>query len=240
MTVTELLLTCTWLHTGLLAGPAGADEGPWRWPLAPVPTVIRAFEPPQRPWGPGHRGVDLAARQGQPVYAAGAGRVTYAARLAGRGVISITHGRLRTTYLPVKPSVRLGQRVRPGDRIGNVENRPGHCARRPCLHWGLVIRDLRRGPTYSDPLSLLGVARVRLLPVWNIPPPETGGGENQRAAQDERTSKPSAEPPFRPSLAGVLTASGGTAALSVLGLIALARSCVSGRTAERLGGSRAP
>lgn len=162
MNVVTTLVCCL----SLLNGPSMVPGAAWRWPLDPVPGVLRGFSPPTLPWGPGHRGVDLAARAGQPVYAAGAGLVSYAARLSGRGVIAILHGpALRTTYLPVRPSVRPGRRVAAGDRIGVMEDLPGHCGPRLCLHWGLL-----RGLVYVDPLSLVRPVQVRLLPVWGVPP----------------------------------------------------------------------
>jgi hypothetical protein len=164
MTMVTLLLTWAGLHSGPYLCPPIECEGPWQWPLRPRPEVVRAFAPPEDPWAPGHRGVDLAAHPGQPVYAAGSGRISYAGPLAGRGVIAISHGALRTTYLPVRPSVRPGQPVRAGDRIGTVQSLPGHCGPRPCLHWGA-----RQGLVYADPLSLLGRGQIRLLPIWNIP-----------------------------------------------------------------------
>jgi hypothetical protein len=221
MTVVALLLTCA----GLCCGPAGpariAPGGPWRWPLDPPPRVVRAFEPPARPWAAGHRGVDLAARPGQPVHAAGAGRVTYAARLAGRGVIAVRHARLRTTYLSVRPSVRAGQRVRAGDRIGTVERLPEHCGPRPCLHWGAWD-----GLSYTDPLALLGGSRTRLLPIWGTPPPGDPGGAArgsgaQYAARPRRrdpaprTAAPPGERAVRASLAAA-TAAGGAVATALL------------------------
>ncbi|MFA1539475.1 murein hydrolase activator EnvC family protein [Actinomadura monticuli] len=158
MTLLTVLLTCM-----IATGAPGLDA--WRWPLGPpAPRVLRAFSPPSSPWGPGHRGVDLAGRPGQAVYAAGPGRISYAAHLAGRGVVAIDHGTLRTTYLPVRPSVRAGRRVAPGTRIGVLEGGPPHC-RVPCLHWGL-----RRGALYLDPLDLVQ-RRVRLLPRWPRPSP---------------------------------------------------------------------
>lgn len=141
--------------------PAGPPQpGRWTWPLSPAPTVLRHFDPPSTPWGAGHRGVDLAARPGQPVYAAGTGRVSFAGRIAGYGVIAITHGRVRTTYLPVEPTVVVGLPVAVGTPIGSVQHHPGHCGPRHCLHWGLR-HDLR----YLDPMSLLR-SQVRLLPLW--------------------------------------------------------------------------
>src|SRR5690606_20733419 len=78
----------------------------WVWPLTPTPRVERRFDPPSHPWGAGHRGVDLAGAVGQPVRSAGTGVVVYAGLLAGRGVVSVSHGALRTTYEPVAPTVR--------------------------------------------------------------------------------------------------------------------------------------
>jgi murein DD-endopeptidase MepM/ murein hydrolase activator NlpD len=122
--------------------------------------VTRAFEPPAGPFGPGHRGVDLAAAAGAPVLAAGDGLVAFAGMVAGRPVVSIDHpGGLRTTYEPVDPTVAAGQAVARGSPIGTLlAGHPG-CPAAACLHWGV-----RRGETYLDPLALLRAVRVRLLP----------------------------------------------------------------------------
>ncbi|MGH3326509.1 MAG: murein hydrolase activator EnvC family protein [Streptomycetales bacterium] len=116
-----------------------ASPRTWSWPMAPRPRVVRGFERPKTAWGPGHRGVDLAARGGQPVLAAGSGTVAFAGTVAGRGVVSIDHrsgGRLlRTTYEPVAPSVAAGDQVSGGQPIGALEDRPGHCGvQLRCLH----------------------------------------------------------------------------------------------------------
>ncbi|WP_433497485.1 murein hydrolase activator EnvC family protein [Sphaerimonospora sp. CA-214678] len=160
------------LPAGAADGPDGGSPAPaaapWRRPLGVRGQVIRGFDPPPRPWLAGHRGVDLAARAGDEVRAAGPGIVGYAGRVAGRGVVVIAHQNgLRTTYLPVRASVAPGGRVAAGDVIGVVEDVVGHC-RRVCLHWGLL-----RGRSYLDPLALFGLGRVRLLPSW------PGPGEGQ-------------------------------------------------------------
>lgn len=143
---------------------AASGDGGWRWPLRPAPPrVVGVFDPPGSPWGPGHRGIDLAAPVRQPVYAAGAGRIGYAGRLAGRGVVTVVHGSLRTTYVPVSPVVRRGQQVGAGRQIGTMEDSLAHCGALNCLHLGLL-----RGAVYLDPLSLFG-GRIRLLPVWALP-----------------------------------------------------------------------
>jgi murein DD-endopeptidase MepM/ murein hydrolase activator NlpD len=122
-------------------------------------TVTRHFEPPPTRYAAGHRGIDLAGVPGEAVLAAGAGKVSYAGPLAGRGVVVVVHGPLRTTYEPVRASVRRGTEVTTGQQIATLE--PGHpgCPVAACLHWGLL-----RGDTYLDPLSLLGDQRIRLLP----------------------------------------------------------------------------
>jgi hypothetical protein len=170
MTPTHVIRLVTVLLLCALAGAtpevvAVADPtraGPWTWPVgspASPPSVVRPFAPPDRPWLAGHRGVDLEADVGTIVRSAGAGVVTYAGRLAGRGVVAVAHGDLRTTYEPVTAAVSAGQQVTAGEPIGRLES-PGHCLRTACLHWGLL-----RGDTYLDPLSLLSGAPVRLLPL---------------------------------------------------------------------------
>jgi murein DD-endopeptidase MepM/ murein hydrolase activator NlpD len=148
----------------LVAAPnqARADGvGPAVWPLDPLPTVVRRFDPPESPWGSGHRGVDLLGRPGQEVRTALAGTVSFAGTLAGRGVVVVSHGATRTTYEPVAASVRVGDAVPPGGVIGTLQTGLSHCFPRSCLHWGLL-----EGATYLDPLSLLGFAPVRLLPLF--------------------------------------------------------------------------
>lgn len=138
--------------------------GPAVWPLDPAPTVVAGFDPPTSPWAAGHRGVDLLGRPGQPVRAALAGTISFAGALAGRGVVVVDHGSTRTTYEPVAASVAVGATVAAGGAIGTLQAGLSHCFPRTCLHWGLLL-----GEQYLDPLSLLGWAPVRLLPLA-VPP----------------------------------------------------------------------
>ena len=156
------------------ARTALAEPAPWRWPLESPVVVLRGFDPPAQRWLPGHLGVDLAAEPGRPVYPAGPGRVRFAGRVAGVGVVSVAHGELRTTYLPVDPHVARGDPV-DSDPIGVIADEPRHCPRRSCLHWGLL-----RGSTYLDPLSLLGRGEVRLLPLGERAELKHGGGPDDR------------------------------------------------------------
>ncbi|MDQ4054676.1 MAG: M23 family metallopeptidase, partial [Actinomycetota bacterium] len=158
-----------------LAGPAAAlDEARadpvGGWPLRPTPEVVAGFDPPDSPYGAGHRGVDLAGAVGQVVHAALPGRVSYAGSIAGRGVVVIDHGDTRTTYEPVATTVALGSSVARGDPIGTLQLSGSHCFPRACLHWGWID-----GETYLDPLRLVGLGPVRLLPLWRDDPvPVTG------------------------------------------------------------------
>ncbi|MEU0335344.1 M23 family metallopeptidase [Streptomyces sp. NPDC006193] len=143
------------------------------WPVGVRPPVLRGWEPPATAYGAGHRGVDLAAPAGAPVRAVAAGRVYFAGRVAGRGVVSVDLAGtdLRTTYEPVSAAVRKGDEVGAGEVVGAVEPAGSHCGRATCVHWGLL-----RGAAYLDPLSLLPPWLLhrgpsRLLPVLGVPPP---------------------------------------------------------------------
>jgi murein DD-endopeptidase MepM/ murein hydrolase activator NlpD len=142
------------------APTSGAQVHP---PLPPPLTVLRGFAPPLHPWAAGNRGVDLAAYAGETVSAATPGLVVYAGLLAGRGVISIRDGSLRTTYEPVDPVLRAGDRVVAGQLIGRVSSAADACGPPgSCLHWGALQADV-----YIAPMGLLRSPRVRLLPIWS-------------------------------------------------------------------------
>jgi murein DD-endopeptidase MepM/ murein hydrolase activator NlpD len=196
------------------ASTAEPADGPWVWPLAGPHAVHRPFSPPLTRYGPGHRGADLPGVVGQPVLAAGAGRVSYAGLLAGRGVLVVVHGELRTTYEPVTAAVRVGQPVAAGEVIGRLA--AGHTGCAPaCLHWGLL-----RGEAYLDPVHLVRRGPSRLLPL-------EGAGADQPAA-DGRVApavptgrrEALASAPARP---GDAASAGGALAALVAGLMLLRR-----------------
>lgn len=133
------------------------------WPVGPPPPeILRGWQPPAGPYGPGHRGVDLAAPPDTPVLAPAPGTVSFAGPVGGRGVLTLTlpgtgTPPLRTTFSPVTPLVKTGTRVTAGTPVARVS--PGtHCTR-TCLHWGLL-----RGDTYLNPLLLTTRPPSRLLP----------------------------------------------------------------------------
>ncbi len=144
---------------------AAADDVRLDWPLRPPPAVSRGFDAPTPDWHPGHRGVDLPGNPGQPVYAAGDATVVFAGTLAGRPVVSLAHpGGLRTSYEPVRASVRAGQVVTAETAIGSLL--PGHagCPAAACLHWGAMWGPAS-GAHYVDPLGLLRSTPIRLKPL---------------------------------------------------------------------------
>jgi murein DD-endopeptidase MepM/ murein hydrolase activator NlpD len=138
----------------------GSTADHWQWPLSPEPMVVATFHAPAQRWSPGHRGVDLLGSVAQPVSAIGPGTVSFAGMVAGRGVVVVDHGRLRSTYEPVRTSVRRGDSVSPGQVIGTLEAVRSHCPPEACLHLGV-----RRDEEYLDPLTLLGPREVRLKPL---------------------------------------------------------------------------
>ena len=154
-------LTIALTLTAAIPGSA-PPAGPWHAPLPGPTVVVRPFQPPPGPYAPGHRGADLAAAPGAEVLAAGSGQVSFAGRVAGRGVVVVAHaGGLRTSYEPVDASVRAGAPVAAGVRLGTLGT-SAHCPT-GCLHWGL-----RRGTDYLDPMALLErrpAGAVRLLPL---------------------------------------------------------------------------
>lgn len=162
----SLLLVLLLVSAALGAGPARAATDPAGvWPLRPTPRVVGWFDPPESPWGTGHRGVDLAGSVGQLVVAALDGQVRYAGVLAGRGVVVVGHGTTRTTYEPVEALVRVGELVSAGDPLAALQLAGSHCLPLACLHWGWL-----RADTYLDPLELVGAGPVRLLPLWQPAP----------------------------------------------------------------------
>ncbi len=127
-------------------------------------SLVRGFEEPAGPFGPGHRGVDFGAAPGAPVHAPARGRVTFAGQVAGTTWVTlevapavlVTLGPLRTLEWSV------GQVVATGDRLGTLAS--GHASPDPsvaALHLGLRVDGV-----YVDPLPwLAGLARPRLAPL---------------------------------------------------------------------------
>ena len=155
------------LGATLVASPALPSEGSWTWPV--LGPVIRAFEPPETPFGSGHRGIDIAVPIGTVVVAPDAGAVTFAGRVGGELLVTLDHGGgLTSTYSWLSVAlVRRGDVVARGAPIAQSgRGHPGSSV--PHLHFGV-----RLDGAYLDPLEFLGPASVssfiRLAP---LPPVE--------------------------------------------------------------------
>lgn len=101
-----------------------------------------------------HNGMDIAAPEGSPVYAASDGVVTLSdgEYFYTGNVVVIAHGQnLSTIYAHLKSAtVKKGDKVKQGDIIGHV-GKTGR-ATGPHLHWGASVNGTR-----FQPLSLLKI-----------------------------------------------------------------------------------
>lgn len=153
----------------LVAPGSARAGGDWTWPV--VGPVIRGFDPPDTPFGPGHRGIDIAAAVGTPVVAAEAGVVTFAGPVGGRLFVTIDHGDgVESTYSFLSAIVaRRGTVVGRGEMIARSGS--GHAGEPiPHLHVGVKLDDV-----YVDPLDYLGPLEIwrfiRLAPLVVGGPP---------------------------------------------------------------------
>jgi murein DD-endopeptidase MepM/ murein hydrolase activator NlpD len=145
-----------------LPAPAHA-AGTWVWPV--VGPVIRGYDPPEDPYGSGHRGIDIAAAIGTPVRAVAAGTVTFAGSVGGQLFVTIDHGGgLASTYSWLSElRVRKHDVVARGQVIAlSGAGHPGSTT--PHLHLGAKLDG-----AYADPMGYLGPASVagwiRLAPL---------------------------------------------------------------------------
>lgn len=102
-----------------------------------------------------HRGIDLAAAHGTPIYAPAAGEVIRVGRRGGYGnMIEIDHGNgVLTRYAHLRAYfVKRGDTVAPGERIGEM-GRSGRTTG-VHLHYEVVVDD-----RHVDPARLLAVGR---------------------------------------------------------------------------------
>jgi murein DD-endopeptidase MepM/ murein hydrolase activator NlpD len=145
--------------------PAAAlpGAGTWTWPV--IGPVIRAYDPPDTPFGAGHRGIDIAAPIGTTVVAAEAGVVAFAGPVGGQLFVTLDHGGgLTSTYSWLSATlVRVGDVVARGAPI--ARSGTGHAGWTPShLHLGV-----RLDGEYQDPLAYLSAPSVsdfiRLAPL---------------------------------------------------------------------------
>jgi peptidase M23-like protein len=137
----------------LLVPPAWAD---WVWPVRGE--VLTPYRNGTDPYASGqHRGIDIAAATGTPVLAAASGVVGFAGTAGSSGLtvsVRTADGRYDTSYLHLSStSVREGDSVAAGQRLGAVGTTGTRSATAPHLHFG--VRDAGSRHAYHDPLGFL-------------------------------------------------------------------------------------
>jgi Peptidase family M23 len=154
----------------VLSPPAWAA---WVWPLRGE--VITPYSNGNDPYASGqHRGLDIGGETGQPVVAAASGSVRFAGTAGSSGVtVSIrTLDGFDTSYLHLSSaSVREGQSVQAGERIGAVGTSGMRSAERPHLHFG--VREAGSRHAYRDPLAFLPAGPPAAENPPAAPAPET-------------------------------------------------------------------
>ena len=154
-------------------GPPPATPDPPPVPPLWMPVagaVVRGFDTRAGPFGPGHRGIDIAASVGELVRSPTAGRVVFAGRVAGRNWVSllVAPGVL-VTLGPLLDPVTTADRVRLRTPVGRVG--PGHApppvGRAGSGREGVTLHlSVRVGGVYVDPLAyLVDRPRPRLAPL---------------------------------------------------------------------------
>ena len=136
-----------------------APDAPWRWPVEGGRRVIAPFRAPAHEYGPGHRGMDIAAAPGAQVRAPADGVVAFRGTVVDRPLLTIDHGDgYVSTWEPLDSPLTPGDVVEAGAVIGTVTS-GGHSVR------GTMHVGVRVDGDYVNPRPLFGdVPRAVLLP----------------------------------------------------------------------------
>jgi murein DD-endopeptidase MepM/ murein hydrolase activator NlpD len=142
--------------------PPTTGRDPPRVPALWMPAhgaVVRGFDARAGPYGPGHRGIDIAAPAGTIARAPAAGKVVFAGPVAGTTWVSLLVAPgVRVTLGPLLDPT-TARRVRLGDPLGRVG--PGHQVGGVTLHLSARVDGV-----YVDPLAyLVDRPRPRLAPL---------------------------------------------------------------------------
>ena len=173
------------------AAPARAAGDEWSPPVDGP--VVRGYEPPERPFGPQHLGLDYSVRAGTSVRAAGDGVVVFAGVVGRSRAVSVEHpGGRRTTYAYLRRlTVRPGTPVRRGDILGRSGGTgPGHGP--GMVHFGYRVRGRRQDPAglFRSPPSHISLAPLdrpacHPAPPTGVPfPPYAGKGTPVREGRE--------------------------------------------------------
>lgn len=163
--VVILLVVLPLATAPLIVAPVHAGAAAtWVWPV--TGPVIRGYDPPEDPYGSGHRGIDIAAAIGTPVLAAEAGTVTFAGKVGGQLFVTVNHGGgLVSTYSWVSQLlVGKNDLVARGQTIAlSGVGHPGSSVTH--LHLGAKLDGDYVDPmAYLAPLPVAGMIRLAPLP----------------------------------------------------------------------------
>ena len=150
--------SCLALAVVLIALAPSAQALDQEWSPPVDGPVVRGYEPPTKPFGPRHLGIDFEADPGTPVRAAGNGVVAFAGLVGRSRAVGIEHpGARRTTYAYLRRLVvRPGTPVRRGEVIGfSGGEGPGH--EPEVVHFGY-----RDNGQPRDPAQLFQPSRPRI------------------------------------------------------------------------------
>jgi murein DD-endopeptidase MepM/ murein hydrolase activator NlpD len=146
----------------LAAVPGSA--GSWRWPV--VGAIVHGYDPPETPFGAGHRGIDIAAEVGTTVVAPASGVVSFAGKVGGQRFVTIDHGSqiLSTSSYVSEILVHKGDAVSAGSPIAlSGTGHPGSTLPTH-LHFGIRVSGEYVDPmTFLAPASVVGL--IRLAPL---------------------------------------------------------------------------
>jgi murein DD-endopeptidase MepM/ murein hydrolase activator NlpD len=149
-----------------VAAPDRPRVPPLWMPLAGA--VVRGFDARAGPYGPGHRGIDVAAAVGEVVRAPAAGAVVFSGPVAGTTWISVRVAPgVVVTLGPLDDEVAPGGRVRARAPVGRAA--PGHAPGPAPGAAGVAATlhlSVRVDGEYVDPLAyLVDRPRPRLAPL---------------------------------------------------------------------------
>jgi murein DD-endopeptidase MepM/ murein hydrolase activator NlpD len=178
----SMLLVASWAFASAAPAPAA---GLWTWPV--TGPILRAFDPPDNPFGSGHRGIDIGTAVGTPIVAPAAGVVSFAGKVGGQLFLTIAHGGAlqSTASWLTDVLVRKGDAVTAGQVVAHTGW--GHAADPlPHLHFSVRLEGV-----YVDPLDYLAPmdmsALIRLAPLDVAPPRAPTPAPSRPGAVEPRT-----------------------------------------------------
>jgi murein DD-endopeptidase MepM/ murein hydrolase activator NlpD len=149
---------------GVAVAPPVAAAGTWLWPV--TGPVLNAFDPPDSPYGSGHRGIDIAAPTETVAVAPSDGVVSFAGPIGGNLFLTLDHGGgLTSTFSWVSSLlVRRGDAVVAGQPVVLTGwAHPGSAV--ASLHFGVRLDGVYQDPLdYLDPIDVTSL--IRLAP-WD-------------------------------------------------------------------------